>query len=135
MTGPIDPTKGDPFVELFTSAWSARESARILGTTAVGAAALDGTGRVWSGCNVEHQFRSHDIHAEVNAIGSMIAGGNRELVAIAVVAERERFTPCGACLDWIWEFGGAACSVGTQSSPTSQPVILTAGELMPYYPH
>lgn len=115
------------------AAWAVREQARILGRTPVGCAVLSSDGRVWSGCNVEHRFRSHDIHAEVNAIGSMVAGGGRELIAVFVAAERERFTPCGACLDWVFEFGGPECLVIWEGSDRSART-LRAEELMPYYP-
>jgi len=120
--------------ELAALAWTARREARILGTTAVGAAVLDSSGGRWSGCNVEHTFRSHDIHAETNAIGSMVVGGGRALAAIVVVAERERFTPCGACIDWIWEFGGSECVVGVQDTPDGPFHVFTSGDLMPHYP-
>lgn len=120
--------------ELSGSAWSVRENARLIGATAVGCVALDAEGRTWPGCNVEHRFRSHDIHAEVNAIGAMISGGCTVLVAVLVAAKRDRFTPCGACMDWIWEFGGPDCLVGVQSRQHGPIEILLAGEIMPHYP-
>jgi cytidine deaminase len=115
-------------------AWDVRSRSRILGTTAVGCAVLGGGGGTWVGCNVEHRFRSHDIHAETNAISSMIAGGEQLLVALVVVADRDRFTPCGACLDWVWEFGGPDCLVGVQNAKDGQLESLRADELMPHYP-
>jgi cytidine deaminase len=115
-------------------AWACRARAYILGTTRVGAAALADDGQVFVGCNVEHRYRSHDIHAEVNAIGSMVAAGRTALRAILIVAERERFTPCGACMDWIFQFGGPRCFVAYQSRPGGEVKVFTAEELMPYYP-
>lgn len=56
--------------KLVEAAWKVREHAYILGETKVGAAAMSSDGSVSAGCNVEHRFRSHDMHAEVNAIGS-----------------------------------------------------------------
>lgn len=109
--------------ELANRAWAVREHARVLGRTAVGCAALGLGEGIWVGCNVEHQFRSHDIHAEVNAIGSMVADGEQRLIAIMVVADRDRFSPCGACLDWIFEFGGSECLVAWQQIPNG-PVTL-----------
>ncbi len=120
--------------ELAQRAWQARRNAHLYGSTAVGAAVLCSNGAIYSGCNVEHRFRSHDIHAEVNAIGSMVAGGEKSLIAILVVAEREAFTPCGACLDWIFEMGGADCYVGYQRSPEPDTAIFRAADLMPHYP-
>lgn len=120
--------------ELAAAAWRVRRNARILGSTAVGAAVLDSHGGLHVGCNVEHRFRSHDVHAEVNAIGNMVAVGEQQLVAVLVAAERERFTPCGACLDWIFEFGGDACVVAVQNVEGGSTEALTAGSLMPHYP-
>jgi cytidine deaminase len=51
-----------------------------------------------------------------------------------VVAERELFTPCGACLDWIFQFGGPGCHVAFQAARDREPVLYTAGVLMPHYP-
>jgi cytidine deaminase len=115
-------------------AWIAREHARVLGATKVGCAALGASSDIALGCNVEHRFRSHDIHAEVNAISTLVARGDQSLLAVVIAAERERFSPCGACLDWIFEFGGAECLVGWQSRPGSPLVVLKSGDLMPYYP-
>ena len=120
--------------ELAKKAWAVRENAHLIGKTKVGAALFSESGRIFCGCNVEHKFRSHDIHAEVNAIGNMIAGGDIRLLAILVVAERERFTPCGSCMDWIFQFGGTECRVAFQSNPQGSISFYTAHELMPHYP-
>jgi cytidine deaminase len=116
------------------AAWEVREHAHVYGPTKVGAAVMTADGGIFVGCNVEHRFRSHDIHAEVNAIGSMVAAGHTDLVAVVIVAERERFTPCGACMDWIYQFGGPSCLVGFQSSAEAEIKMYDANELMPYYP-
>jgi cytidine deaminase len=117
--------------ELARLAWRVREAARA--KTRVGCAVLSKRGGSFVGCNVEHRFRSHDIHAEVNAISSMGAGGDPELRAVIVVADREQFTPCGACMDWIFELGGPACFVAFDNGQGR--IILRAADLMPYYPH
>jgi cytidine deaminase len=120
--------------ELAAAAWDVRERSRVIGRTKVGCAALTSTGTTWVGCNVEHAFRSHDIHAEVNAIGNMVAGGHQDLVCLMVVADRDRFTPCGSCLDWIFEFGGEECVVLVQQQVGGDISTYRAGELMPFYP-
>ena len=117
-----------------TAAWQVRERARVVGPTKVGCAVLGAGGAVYQGCNVEHRYRSHDIHAETNAISSMVSSGERDLRAVVVVADHEQFTPCGACLDWIFEFGGGDCLVALQSAPDVRLKTLLASELMPYYP-
>lgn len=120
--------------ELSHNAWKVRALSRIIGSTAVGCAVLDEDGRVFVGCNVEHRFRSHDIHAETAALAGLVSGGGSRPVAILIVAERERFTPCGACLDWIFELGGPECLVLTQRSADDEPLSYRAASLMPYYP-
>jgi cytidine deaminase len=102
--------------QLAAEAWRVRQAARSIGGTKVGCAALSEAERIFVGCNVEHRFRSHDIHAEVNAIGSLVAAGEGRLQAIFIAAERNKFTPCGGCLDWIFELGGEDCLVYSQTS-------------------
>ncbi len=120
--------------DLAADAWKCRQNAYIQGDTSVGAALLTGKGKIFTGCNAEHIFRCHDVHAEVNAITSMVAAGARDLKAILIAAERGHFTPCGGCLDWIFQFGGADCLVACQSRPGGEIKVFTAGELMPQYP-
>ena len=52
--------------DLANHAWKFRENARILGKTKVGAA-VSSKGKIFGGCNIEHKFRSHDIHAEISS--------------------------------------------------------------------
>jgi cytidine deaminase len=102
-------------------AWRTRENARPFGTTRVGAAALSAEGSTYGGCNIEHRFRSHDIHAEVGALGALVADGARELKAILIASHTERFTPCGTCPDWIFELGGKGCIVFIQRAEVDAP--------------
>lgn len=119
---------------LATYAWRARENAFVLGKTKVGCAILTRAGEIFSGCNVEHQFRCHDVHAEINAITTMVSAGGSDPVVLLIVAERDRFTPCGGCMDWIMQFGGPSVVVAFQNKPDSSFTIHLARELMPYYP-
>ena len=121
------------WLKLASTAWNNRENARILGKTKVGAAVIS-KGKIFGGCNIEHKFRSQDIHAEISAVSSMISSGYKKLDAIIVVAERTKFTPCGGCLDWIFEFGGPKCLVGYQTKKDGKITIFKAEELMPHYP-
>jgi len=122
------------WTELSKAAWASRENAFVLGNTKVGAALRADDGRVFSGCNVEHQFRCHDVHAEVNAIASMVAGGSNKIIAMLIVAERERFTPCGGCMDWILQFGSKNTIVAFQARRKGRFHRYSARELMPFYP-
>jgi len=107
----------------------------VHGKTMVGAAVLSARGNVYAGCNVEHRFRSHDVHAEVNALTTMAAAGDGPAVAVLVASERDRFTPCGGCLDWIFELGGAETIVSFEPRPGRHRSTYRADELMPHYPH
>lgn len=120
---------------LFSKAWEVRTNAYVIGPTRVGCAVLDQDGGIHVGCNVEHRFRSHDVHAEVNALSSMVTAGGKKVFAVAIAAERERFTPCGACMDWIMEFADDDCVVLAQSRINGPIQAYTARQLMPYYPH
>lgn len=120
--------------KLSDMAWSCRKNSRILGATKVGAAALSSDGIVFGGCNVEHRFRSHDIHAEVSAISSLVSSGAKKLDIILIVAERDNFTPCGSCMDWIFELGGVDCVVGFQNKESGAIKKFLAKDLMPHYP-
>lgn len=120
--------------EISNKAWSVRENAYLVGKTKVGAALITETGNIYSGCNVEHIFRCHDIHAEVNAISNMISNGEHKFQAILIVAERKKFTPCGGCMDWIMQHGGNECVVAYQNELNGEIYKFLAKELMPEYP-
>lgn len=119
--------------EMIEQAWMVRESSN--GKTRVGTAvSYDNEGIIESGCNIEHRFRSHDIHAEVNSISSLVAAGYHKFDSILIVADREQFTPCGSCMDWIMEIGGENADVMFQSSMNGDIKVYKAKELMPHYP-
>ena len=83
----------------------------------VGAALLGKSGRIFTGCNVENLSFGLTICAERAAICTAIAAGEREFVAIAVVADsREPVTPCGACRQVLVEFASdlEICSANLQ---------------------
>jgi cytidine deaminase len=54
------------------------------------------------------------VHAEVNALTMMVASGGGHAVAVLVAAERDRFTPRGGCLDWIFELRDPGTLVASQ---------------------
>lgn len=119
---------------LATVAWRYRDRALTLGRTRVGAAVLAADGAVFGGCNVQHRFRSQDVHAEVTAITSMVAAGQSTLSAIVVVSEFHGLTPCGGCLDWILQLGGDDCVVAWQQARDAAIISRRALDLMPFHP-
>ena len=70
----------------------------------VGAALLTADGNVFVGCNVENASYGLAICAERNAITTAVAAGKQNFVAIAVAAT-PLASPCGACRQFIFEFG------------------------------
>lgn len=99
-----------------------REAISVLGNSYapyshynVAAAALMGSGKVYTGVNVESALLSITICAERNAIFHAIAQGERELIAIAIVggmnsanaddlAGHDYCTPCGVCRQLMMDF-------------------------------
>ena len=71
---------------------------------AVGAAALTAAGQIFAGCNVENAAYPACLCAERVALTSAYAAGEREIVALAVVADSpEPVSPCGVCRQVILE--------------------------------
>ena len=71
----------------------------------VGAALLASNGGVFTGCNVENATYGLTVCAERVALWKAVSEGEREFVAVAVVADGERPpSPCGACRQLLWEF-------------------------------
>jgi len=73
----------------------------------VGAALLDSSGRIHTGCNVENATYGLTMCAERFAIFKAISEGAREFQRIAIAADASTLTPpCGACRQILWEFCG-----------------------------
>jgi cytidine deaminase len=71
----------------------------------VGAAIATRSGKVFAGCNVENASYGACLCAERNAIAQMIAAGESEPVACAVVTQGPRpGSPCGICRQVLAEF-------------------------------
>jgi cytidine deaminase len=74
---------------------------------AVGAALQTKEGRIYAGCNVENASYGLTMCAERVALFKALSEGERDFVAVAVVADTEAPTPpCGACRQLLWEFCG-----------------------------
>lgn len=100
----------------------------------MGAAVLAPDGSIYGGCNVQQRFHAHDVHAEVNAITTMVAEGRHELSVIALVSDLPDLAPCGSCLDWILQLGGDDCLVVWQTARDGAITRQRAGDLMPHHP-
>ncbi len=96
----------DNLSHLFASAYNAREKAYApYSEFAVGAAILAANGKIYTGCNVENVSFPCGTCAEAGAIAAMNADGERLIKQIVVVAGGNSLvSPCGACLQRIFEF-------------------------------
>lgn len=99
---------------------------------AVGAALVDETGQVFSGCNVENAAFPVGTCAEAGAIAAMVAGGGRRIGAMLVLAGGPHLVaPCGACRQRILEFAGDAVPVHL-ADPGGIRRTLSVSELLPF---
>lgn len=72
----------------------------------VGAAVVAEEERVFFGCNVENASYGLSLCAERVAMSAAVAGGARRMVAVVLVTDTNPpATPCGACRQWMAEFG------------------------------
>src|SRR6266566_8897743 len=94
------------FADLIRSALKVRLQAYApYSKFAVGAAVQCKSGALFAGSNIENISYGLTICAERIAIGNAVAAGEREFVAIAVVADTiEPIVPCGACRQFLAEF-------------------------------
>lgn len=73
----------------------------------VGAALEAADGRMITGCNCESASYGLTMCAERVAVFKALSEGVRGAVRIAVVTDSATpAPPCGACRQWLWEFGG-----------------------------
>lgn len=68
----------------------------------VGAAVLGGSGRIYTGCNVENASLGLSNCAERTAVFTAVAAGEKKIKAVAVAARSAK--PCGACRQVLNEF-------------------------------
>src|SRR5690349_8908373 len=97
---------------------------------AVGAAALTASGRVFPGCNVENAAYPAAICAERAALLGAYAAGEREIVALAVIADTAGpVSPCGTCRQVIHEL--APRSTVVLANTRGDMHLTTPQELLP----
>lgn len=119
-------------MSLFQQALKVRELAHApYSKFKVGAAIRTATGKIFVGCNVENIAYPEGSCAEAGAISAMIAGGEKQIEEIIVVANSPvPVSPCGGCRQKIAEFSSADTSVliaGLDGEVSRK----TIGELLP----
>lgn len=96
----------------------------------VGAALLAHDNKIFTGCNVENASYGLSICAERTAIVKAVSSGSTKFKAIAVTSDmNEYITPCGACRQFIAEFG-LDIVVYLVSNDSSYETT-TSGDLLP----
>ena len=93
--------------KLLQAALKAMDNAYVLWGVKVGAAVLAENGQIYEGCNVESWVSGLGICAERNAINHAVLHGNRKIEEIALIADTDSHNeprPCGACLQYIYDF-------------------------------
>jgi cytidine deaminase len=116
---------------LVAAAAAARERAYApYSRFAVGAAVLTASGQVFPGCNIENAAYSSCLCAERVALTSAYAAGQREIVALAVIADTAGpVSPCGTCRQVIHELAPRCIIV--LASTRGQTLQTTPQALLP----
>lgn len=96
----------------------------------VGAAVLVDDGSIFVGCNVENASYGLAICAERNAITAAVAAGKQNFTTIAVAAT-PLASPCGACRQFIFEFGDDIQIISVDSANPSLRNQWTSKDLLP----
>ncbi len=117
--------------ELILAALAARESAYApYSRFAVGAAVRGGSGRIYSGSNIENASYGLTICAERVAIFKAVSEGEKRLAALAVTADTPLpASPCGACRQVMAEFG---INEVVMCNTKGERRTVTLAELLPY---
>lgn len=101
----------------------------------VGAALLGGSGRIYTGCNIENAAYSPTVCAERTAFAKAVSEGEREFRMIAIAGGKDGHIeglcpPCGVCRQVMAEFCQPECEI-ILAMPDGYE-IHTLGEMLPF---
>lgn len=78
----------------------------------VGAALVTGSGKLYTGANIENISYGATNCAERTAVYKAVSEGERDLKAIAIASDSEDYIhPCGICRQVLSEFGDKSMSI------------------------
>lgn len=118
-------------LNLLAAARQAREAAYApYSGFKVGAAVLTADGHIFTGCNIENASFGATVCAERVAIFTAVAAGQRQIKALAVIADTPQpVSPCGLCRQVLAEFS-PDCQV-IMANLAGEYQILTLEQLLP----
>ena len=118
-------------IQLVDTALQARRRAHApYSGFAVGAALLTKSKKIFTGCNVENLSLGLTMCAERSAVAAAVANGEKEFIAIAVVADSaEPPLPCGACRQVLAEFNPDLKIIASTAGRIVEELILS--DLLP----
>lgn len=118
--------------ELLAEAREVREMAHApYSRFQVGAAIRAASGRIYRGCNVENVAYPQTMCAEAGAIAAMVAGGDSEITAVAVIGDcANPLPPCGGCRQKLAEFAAPSVPV-SMATTDGKETVATLGDLLP----
>ena len=103
----------------------------------VGAAVLTGSGKIYTGCNIENASYGATNCAERTAIFKAVSEGERSVDTICIVGGKSGEEPssyaypCGMCRQVIWEFGNDKTKIIVANSEDNFKVY-SMKEILPF---
>jgi cytidine deaminase len=93
-------------MELLNAARAVRDNAHApYSGFKVGAALRAGSGRIYTGCNVENASYPEGTCAETGALAALVAAGEKKISEVAIIADSPApIPPCGGCRQRLAEF-------------------------------
>ncbi len=97
----------------------------------VGAALVSGTGKIYTGANVENASHGAACCAERTAVFKAVSEGEREFVSIAIASDSDEYIfPCGICRQVLSEFANDHMKI-ICSKNNGEYKVYTLEELLP----
>ena len=123
-------------IELVEIAIKAKQNAHVpYSNFKVGAALLGRSGKIYTGCNVECSSYGISLCAERTALVKAVSEGEKEFEKIAVVGghadELTYTTPCGACRQFLSDFGNFEIIMGYKENEELKTKTFSTKELLP----
>lgn len=117
--------------KLIDAAFTVRERAYVpYSKFAVGAALVANSNAIHVGCNVENVSLGLTLCAERNAMGAAVAAGETGIRALVVMSPGP-ISPCGACRQFLVEFGADFPVVLADTRDPTRTTTTSMAELLP----